>query len=591
MKTKFLFGALAAFGMMTACSSDETADLEKQKGEGEGAESFVSFSVVSSNASGTRADSTDAEFAEAEGNEATINNVVLFFYDNAGNAINVNMGNTNTNYKIITAEDISLSGAAEPVGPEGGSTTNNVEHWFKKTVSLTTASTLTEARVLALVNANIKSDQVLDKNGEPISGSISKSSFFGSAFPGHYTKENGSVNDFVMSTSVYADATDNSKVISDVAIKIFDNEADAENNSAQIYVERVKARAQVIASTDPDVISDTQLYALTIDDDVKLPAEEKDAQLKIKVLGWDLNTTAKNAYMFKQLTPPYGELLFAWNAPTLHRSYWEAPYNHTGASDFNASFTPINIASEPNSGFKYCNPNTTTVNTKVLVYTQLIDAKDNKPADIASWYGNSYTLAGLKTAILEASPKVLFVAGTEEGQYVNIDEKYVDFRQGTGTTTTDMDKSWMAYPILKTKFKETDTDEITYYKKVETPIVGGGISISFVKIDTVAEAMQMIGFQNADGTNKLQGAKIWNEGRAYYFVDVEHLGEKKAMVRNHSYTIRIDGFHNLGTPIFKPDQIIPEPTLPEGDKSSYVSVTMNVLSWRIVPTQGVIFGK
>jgi len=577
MKTKFLFGALAAFGMMTACSSDdETADLEKPTGEG--VESYVSFSVVSNNASGTRADDLssadkDAEFEEAKGNEAKIDNVVLLFYDNSGNAINVNMGSSNTNYKVILSPE--LTGSKEPVGSD-----YNVEHWFQKTVAITTASTLKNARVLAVVNANIKDGLLCDKAGKVISGSISKKTFYDSVFPGDYSEDL-----FVMSTSVYAsDTSTTATVISDVAINIFDTESAAAADPAIIYVERVKARAKVIAGTNVDAKS---LYTVDLKG-VDLPSEEKDKTFKIKVLGWDLNTTTINAYLFKHLDNSYG-YGFTWNDPALHRSYWEASLGSSDASAYNSSFTPDNITSQPGDSFKYCNPNTSNVKTKVLVYTQLVQADGTTPADIATWYGNNYTLAGLKTAILAASPKHVFVAdATEENKYVNVDEKYVDFRQGKGTSA-DMDKSWMAYPILKTKFNEADSEDIAYYKEVEDSGIGG-TGTKLVKI-TVAEAMQLIGFQDEKGLNKLQGAKIWNEGHAYYFVDVNHLGAQKAMVRNHSYTIRIDGFEGLGTPIFNPDEVIPEPTLPEGDKKSYVSVTMNVLSWRIIPTQSVIFGK
>jgi len=581
MKTNFFFGALAAVCMLTACSSEEPAALVQSGG---GTESYVSFSIVSNNVGGTRAGELtsadpNAEFGEATGNEAKINNVLLLFYDQDGNAINVNMGSTNTNYKLLTADDLDLQGAKEPVGTEG-STMNNVEHWFKKTVALTTASTLTEARVLAVVNANVNEDGVVcNSENKPISGSTSKRAFFSASFPGQYAD-----NTFVMTTSVYADAAEKTSVISDVPIKVFDNEADAALNSAPIYVERVKARAQVIASTDKTVIDDNNLYAVNLTN-VELPTEEKDKKFKIKVLGWDLNTTAKSAYLFKQLAPPY-DFLFTWNDPALHRSYWEDPFNHTESSAYNASFTPSNITSQPGSGFKYCNPNTTSLKTKVLVYTQLVQEDGTTPVNIATWYGNNYTLASLKTAILQACPKTVYVAGTEAGKYVNIDEKYVDFQQGKGLAA-QMDKSWMAYPVLKTKLNETEN--IVYYKRTESGGIGGTTIVKFEEV-TAAQAMELIGFQNADGTNKLQGAKIWNEGRAYYFVDVHHLGTVDAMVRNHSYTIRIDGFTGLGTPIFNPDEVIPEPTYPEDDKKSYVSVTMNVLSWRIIPVQGVVFG-
>jgi len=588
MKNKIFFGALAALGMLTACSSEEPVVQDQNDG---GTESYVSFSIASSNASGSRAGtSTDTNdtptFEEAKNDEAKINNVVLLFYDTDGNAINVNMGSTNTNYKVIIPTEDDLKGATEPV--TGQDKVNNVENWFQKTVSLTTPNSISEARVLAIVNANINKDGVLCNNeNSPVSGSISKVSFFDSAFPGSYTSSDAT---FVMTSSVYVDTSDKGKVISDVPVNIYDTEAKAIESPATIYVERVKARAKVIASTENSVIDVNGLYTVDLSDVTELPDEVKNKGYRIKVVGWDLNTTAKRAYLFKHLDSSYG-YSFKWNDPALHRSYWESPYNHTESNNYNSSFTPATIVSTPGSGFKYCNPNTTNLTTKVLVYTQLVEKNGDteKPADIALWYGNYYTLDDLKTAIIASCPKKVYVAVSgEENKYVTIDKNYVDFKQGKGTPTTDMDKSWMAYPILKTKLNDSDTD-IVYYKKTENSGTGGTTIVNFEQV-TTAEAMQLIGFQNSDGSNKLQGAKIWKDGHAYYFVDVRHLGELNAMVRNHSYTIRIDGFAGLGTPIFNPEEVIPEPTYPEDDKKSYVSVKMNVLSWRIIPVQGVIFG-
>jgi len=566
MKTRFLFGALAACGLLTACSSDEPAN---QTQNGGGIDSYVNFSIASSNVGLTRANvesaDKDAKFEEGSASEETVANVVLFFYDESGNAINVNMGSSNTNYKVINP---TLSGSKEQIGE---TSMNNVENWFNQTVTITSASTISSARVLALVNAKIDSEgRVCDITGTPISGSISKSSFYSSIFSGDYDDE----DTYVMSTSVYVE---NNAVCSDVKVNIYDTKDAAENDPAVIYVERVRARASVIAGEESGKY-DVNLTGVDLPEDVTAD------NLKVKVLGWDLNTTAKNAYLFKQLNPNVG-FDFIWNDPNLHRSYWETPINLQTLNDFNASFKPNEITTQPGSNtFKYCNPNTTTVPTKVLVCTQLVDASDN-PVEIASWYGNTYKLADLKTAILAASPKSVYVK-TGENEYTNITGEYVDFVQGNGING-NMDKSWMAYPILKTKINDSATEEIQYYKMVETSGVGGG-RLEANEI-TVAEAMELLGFTDNAGNRKLQGAKIWKDGYAYYYVDIVHLGDKTAMVRNHSYTIKVNGFSGLGTPIFNPGQVIPQPTRPEDDKLSYVSVTMNVLSWRIIPVQEVTF--
>jgi len=581
MNTKLLFGALAAFSMLTACSSDEPAVHEQNGG---GTESYVSFSIASSNVAGNKAagsraksDDSNAEFENGTPSEEKIDNVVLFFYDQEGNAINVNMGSINTNYKVI--KNPKLTQNSEPVG-SGDTPDYNVENWFKETIEITTATTISEARVLAIVNANIKDGLVCNKNDTPLSGSLPMSVLYGSVFGGYYS----TAETLVMSTSVYVD---NSRTVSDVPITIYEKEEDATNNPTVIYVERVRARACVI-----DGQNDKGLYTLTLQSDVDVPTGVTKENLKIKVLGWDLNTTANNAYLFKQLNSNV-KFDFIWNDPTLHRSYWETPINLTSTSGFTSSFKHNEITTAPsNTTFKYCNPNTTTTPTKVLVCTQLVDATTDKPVEIASWYGNTYTIEDLKTAILAASPKKVYVKtgeGDGNNAYTNVTKKYVDFNQGSGTGKTEYDRSWMAYAKLKSKLNDTDPEEIKYYKE-ETREILGEIETIMTEI-TTTEAMQLIGFTDATGNPILQGAKIWKDGYAYYFVDINHLGDKKAMVRNHSYTIRIDGFEGLGTPVFDPDKVIPEPTLPDDDKQSYISVTMNVLSWRIIPVQSVTFGK
>ncbi|MBQ2398551.1 MAG: Mfa1 fimbrilin C-terminal domain-containing protein, partial [Muribaculaceae bacterium] len=74
----------------------------------------------------------------------------------------------------------------------------------------------------------------------------------------------------------------------------------------------------------------------------------------------------------------------------------------------------------------------------------------------------------------------------------------------------------------------------------------------------------------------------WN-GKAYYIVDIEHLGTNhiKGVVRNHSYVITVEGISGLGTPVYDPNTVVTEPVKPE-ETTSYVSARINVLSWKIV---------
>ncbi len=531
-----------------------------------------------------------ADYEDGKGAEAKIDNVVLYFYDTDGSALNVNVGATNTNYKIFKGEDLTITKDAEPI--KGTTNEYNVENWFTQTVELTLASAKTEAQVLVMVNANVSANgkYVLNGIGNAISNVSLTQLRDNAIFKGHYVDDNSL---FVMGSSAYyEDIASNKKHISD-NIKLFTKKEDAEKteNQVQLYVERVKARVEVIEKAG----TTGHLFTPTIEaaDLPELPEDVKKEDLRIKVIGWDLNTTPDLTYFFKELSVPDGWTgAVNWNESSLHRSFWEViPSGNNQA--FITQFVPNNITTEPvTANKKYTNSNTSTTPTKVLVFTQLLD-KNNNAVSIASWYGNNYlcddNCSALKVAIAEYFKDGSYYVKTEVAAedetsdeeknqgYRLINDKEIILTQGTGSTDASGKKreSWMVYVSLK--------DDIQYYKGTVSGQGGQGMTFTEAKYDDVVKTLKI---------NEIQGAKVWKDGYAYYFVDIKHLGGKTGVVRNHAYTIEIDGFVGLGTPIYDPTIVIPNPETPDDtDNKSYVSVKMNVLSWRIVPVQNVTFGK
>lgn len=90
--------------------------------------------------------------------------------------------------------------------------------------------------------------------------------------------------------------------------------------------------------------------------------------------------------------------------------------------------------------------------------------------------------------------------------------------------------------------------------------------------------IQHLGFNTADyvtpeGSN--EAVFSWNTARAGSF----------GLVRNHVYTINIKSINGLATALRDEDQpIVP----PMDEQTYYISAKLNVLNWRIVPTQNVI---
>lgn len=83
--------------------------------------------------------------------------------------------------------------------------------------------------------------------------------------------------------------------------------------------------------------------------------------------------------------------------------------------------------------------------------------------------------------------------------------------------------------------------------------------------------IQHLGFNTADYTD---GKLDWEKARAGSF----------GLVRNHIYTINVESINGLATALRDEDQ----PIVPPADEQTYyISAKLNVLNWRIVPTQNV----
>lgn len=57
-------------------------------------------------------------------------------------------------------------------------------------------------------------------------------------------------------------------------------------------------------------------------------------------------------------------------------------------------------------------------------------------------------------------------------------------------------------------------------------------------------------------------ALVWNSGMTYYYKEIMHLNGLNGVVRNHIYGVNVQKIAGLGTPVYKPDEII-YPETPE----------------------------
>ena len=102
-----------------------------------------------------------------------------------------------------------------------------------------------------------------------------------------------------------------------------------------------------------------------------------------------------------------------------------------------------------------------------------------------------------------------------------------------------------------------------------------------MKVQLKANAPQVAGV--ADLVNSLDTAAQWTDGKAYFFVPIEHFGDSPqnvGVVRNHYYNLAINSITGLGTPVYNPSEtIIPEKMV---DEDYYVAAQVQILKWKMV---------
>ena len=341
---------------------------------------------------------------------------------------------------------------------------------------------------------------------------------------------------FIMSNSVYANAVGQQVDATELTIDNFQTTADkALENPVTVYVERVNAKLNVTAGSEAFntgvALNDTEVYA--------------------KVLGWNIIGNQTESYYVKSIDPSWTDanLGFVWNDAAFFRSYW-------ASKSVNGTVTPdfmYNELTNTDATVEYLGEQVGARATYVVA-AQLQDASGNA-LEIAQWYGTNYVG---EEALLAA------VAPTLKNKLVQFD--------GVSTYTAIDDAQ------LRCVARSTETE-------------------SYEILFQLAEGVDTTNWYSFDGANytavadpnaelaKVEPAKIWKNGMAYYYGDVKHLGSagsvgEYGVIRNHSYKVAINGVKGWGTPVYDPEfRVVPiKPT----DKETYISAEINVLAWRVV---------
>ncbi|WP_300502760.1 Mfa1 family fimbria major subunit [uncultured Duncaniella sp.] len=538
---KFLFGAAAlSMGVFASCSSDEPV---KGPDGGNGAiegEQYMAISITTAGLGGSRAAGVgDPEFEAGVGTECdiTAENTYFFFYDANGNAFPLAAANVNGTVatNMVKPTKIELQH-----GPGDAATLEGVLV-LGKAIGEGYVGT-TPAQVLCVANPS-KAFSVAEYENKNLSWVLGKES----STPATLPAETG----FVMTSTTYVDGV---KIVTaqDVTGKFAETPEAAKTNPAVLYIERLAAKVRAkglgeyTAQIRKKVTAEDGAVSTVVTEDGKITIDNKEAIVKVELLGWELIKTAGQSNAFKSLksewlaTDPFN----GWNDADKHRSYWAASNAGTirntdipSLSD-NSKYTKGNFVSGvENVAYCYENtgyaeaPNTptsvndrntaynaTSVVVKAVVKTYDAETQTSKPVDLMRWAGSYYTVDHLKELV--ATDYNASVTGA-----------------GAKATANDVE------------FVDNSALDNTYHAVV-----------------TVGE--------NRTEMANFMSILWWKNGITSYYANIEHLGQKFGVVRNHIYEYEFDGVIGLGVPGT-------EPNTPE-ETETFLSAKLYCLNWHVV---------
>lgn len=262
--------------------------------------------------------------------------------------------------------------------------------------------------------------------------------------------------------------------------------------------------------------------------DGQYKVDNEDANLTVELVGWQLRNTANQSRAFKKITNDQGAIedwFTGWNAEDKHRSYWavscaitpqKTVYDIYDASQFALKGYD---ATKPTENIAYCYESTgytpafasDRTAQSTAIVVKGVVKKDGKPIDMMRWAGAYYTSDRLKERVAE------------------------NYTSTTGTAVTK--------------------DNVT-----------------FVKDKNNKWHAQV---NNTDWSTNFSDISWWQDGVTSYYLNIEHLGGKYGVVRNHIYDYTFEDVIGFGVPGN-------DPTNPEDEEETFLAARLYVLNWHVV---------
>lgn len=531
MKSKYLFGALAAMALgLTACSSEEPGPDESANFQG------TRYMAVNIRTIGdTKAlpdDATDFEEGIGQENAITTETIRFYFFTADGAPFLMQQANVNgtvTNTNMVKPLELSST------------TTNGQENRnISGVLVLGTASHgyegETPSKVIAVANPKQTTFESLSN--------ISISDFQGKTA----VLNNLNFDTFSMTSSTYLDGANKIICYTDVSGHIYSDAGTAKTNPAQIYLERLAAKVRVTGLGTYNVKKKEENGDLV---DAKFMIRKQDGAavettVQVELQGWRLINRATSTYALKNIAGLADNEPFPdWNDSGRHRCYWANTSANAETHFVDKTFDLDNPSLFTTGNYDPSKP------TENIIYTYgntRYQVSEGNPASDRS------TMA---TGIV-----VKAVIKDEEGDPIDL------VRWGAEYFTLDYFKQ-----VVINAWNTTEGN--THYEASDVQLVEDGTKKNYYKVQVAGN----------DFGGRFTDIYWWKNGVTTYRSNILHYdgADKKLLgvVRNHIYDYKFTNVIGLGLPGEDP---VNPPTLVE----SYLAAVVNVLNWRIISNETVL---
>lgn len=599
MKKNFYFLPFVAALALTGCSSDDPEMGIGNDGGGVEGTHYLAINIATTPDGGTRAAEGEQYgnlYEDGTTEENEVKRVRFFFFDNNGSPVTVTNNKSQSYIDWYKNSDTDKGQITDEFGNEGNDhKTGTVEKILKAVVVIETSKTgKLPTQVVAVVNPSA----IVLSQQKPSLLQLRNAAFDYAGMANGVVDGKNVDKNFVMSNSVYASSGNVVETQAITASDFKDSQEEARNNPVTIHVERTMAKVRVSLdnsiTTTEVTIGGNNVKLLQLTDNagnaikVGEGAEAKDVYLNIH--GWGVTETLKNAWMLKHISPSWpSNTLFpgvsmAWNDEGNYRSYWadiceNQPDQPDGLPGKNVHYNFNDGSKQAQLGGKYY------VNENGFRKPE--SGEDYKPTSVII-YGNLCDKTGTPLMVCELAG--LRVIGEDA-----LKASYLQLLDANGDSFYYKDGTSMKQ-IAAADIKFLTAKEASEAGLISEADFNFGVTIGSYKVypclsDDGKAKTWYIGDQELDANkvtaenvnNKLismGSAKIWNTGDTYYFTEIGHFGTSVGVVRNHIYDITLTGIYGLGTPVYKPDEVI-YPEKPSAD-NKYVAAKLKILSWRVV---------